>query len=220
MEKEVDVSRQNSLSTYVFKKLREGIISGKYKENEELRELAIGKELGVSRTPVREALRQLELEGLVNIVPNKGAYVIGISSKDIHDIYEMRSLLEGLCVKKAVKVITDEQLAELESILDLSEFYADKGKMDKVLELDNSFHEGIYSAADSKMLKHTLSDFHQYIKAMRKITLADKARVSDSNREHRALLMAMKERDSEKAAELAREHITRTVKNIEAHALW
>jgi len=121
MEKELNASRQNSLSTYVFKKLREGIISGKYKENDELRELAIGNELGVSRTPVREALRQLELEGLVNIVPNKGAYVIGISTKDIHDIYEMRSLLEGLCAKKATKIITDEQISELESILDLSE---------------------------------------------------------------------------------------------------
>lgn len=220
MEKELNASRQNSLSTYVFKKLREGIISGKYKENDELRELAIGNELGVSRTPVREALRQLELEGLVNIVPNKGAYVIGISTKDIHDIYEMRSLLEGLCAKKATKIITEEQLAELESILDLSDFYYEKGKMEKVHELDNSFHEGIYSAADSKMLKHTLSDFHQYIKAMRKTTLGESERVHNSNMEHRALLEAMKERDAEKAAKLAREHIAKAVKNIKAHDLW
>ena len=86
--------------------------------------------------------------------------------------------------------------------------------MEKVHELDNSFHEGIYSAADSKMLRHTLSDFHQYIKAMRKTTLGESERVHNSNMEHRALLEAMKERDAEKASKLAREHIAKAVKNI------
>ena len=76
-----------SLSARVFQKIREDIIAGKYAEHDELREITIGKELGVSRTPVREALRQLELEGLVTIIPNKGAYVSGITPKDVHDIY-------------------------------------------------------------------------------------------------------------------------------------
>lgn len=75
--------QDHSLSGRVFQKIREDILSGKYKENDELRENTIGKELGVSRTPVREALRQLELEGLVTIIPNRGAYVTGISQKDI-----------------------------------------------------------------------------------------------------------------------------------------
>ena len=79
--------QDNSLGSRVFQRLREDILSGKYKEHDELRENTLGKELGVSRTPVREALRQLELEGLVTIIPNKGAYVTGISSKDIRDIY-------------------------------------------------------------------------------------------------------------------------------------
>ncbi len=76
-----------SLSARVFQKIREDIIAGKYAEHDELREITIGKELGVSRTPVREALRQLELEGLVTIIPNKGAYVSGITPKDVNDIY-------------------------------------------------------------------------------------------------------------------------------------
>ena len=76
-----------SLSSRVFQKIRDNILNGTYKEQEELRETTIGKELGVSRTPVREALRQLELEGLVTIIPNKGAYVTGITSKDVKDIY-------------------------------------------------------------------------------------------------------------------------------------
>ena len=92
-----------SLSGRVFHKIREDILSGKYKRDETLKEKTIGDELGVSRTPVREALRQLELEGLVTIIPNKGASVVGISKDDIKDIYEIRARLEGLCAKRAAK---------------------------------------------------------------------------------------------------------------------
>lgn len=81
----------HSLGQRVFHRIREDILAGKYKKNEELKEKTIGEELGVSRTPVREALRQLELEGLVTIIPNKGAYVVGLSVEDIQDIYEIRS---------------------------------------------------------------------------------------------------------------------------------
>ena len=102
-----------SLSSRVFHTIRENILSGKYATDEELKEKNIGEELGVSRTPVREALRQLELEGLVTIIPNKGAYVVGISKKDIQDIYEIRSRLEGLCAKWAADNITKEQLDEV-----------------------------------------------------------------------------------------------------------
>lgn len=94
-EKE-ESSDRYSLRGKVFHQLREDILSGHYKEHEELREMAISEEMGVSRTPVREALRQLELEGLVSIIPNKGAYVTGITRKDVEDIYAIRSLLEGL----------------------------------------------------------------------------------------------------------------------------
>ena len=109
-----------SLGSRVFHMIRENILSGKYERDEELKEKSIGEELGVSRTPVREALRQLELEGLVTIIPNKGAYVVGISQKDIKDIYEIRSRLEGLSAKWAAENITKEQLDELEENIFLS----------------------------------------------------------------------------------------------------
>ena len=96
-----EVTDKYSLRGRVFSRLREDILSGKYEEGEELREVAIGEELGVSRTPVREAFRQLELEGLIRIVPNKGAYVTGISEKDVKDIYMIRSRLEGLAARWA-----------------------------------------------------------------------------------------------------------------------
>lgn len=99
-----------SLSAKVFHSIREDILNGKYQANEELKEKNIGDDLGVSRTPVREALRQLELEGLVHIIPNKGAFVEGVTLQDIKDIYEIRTLLEGLCARWAAERITQEQL--------------------------------------------------------------------------------------------------------------
>ena len=98
-----EVNDKYSLRGRVFSKIREDILSGKYKDNEELREVAIGEELGVSRTPVREAFRQLELEGLIQIVPNKGAYVTGITAKDVEDIYMIRSRLDWLCARWATE---------------------------------------------------------------------------------------------------------------------
>ena len=98
--------QDHSLRGKVFQKVREDILSGVYKEHEELRETVLSKKLGVSRTPVREALRQLELEGLVTMIPNKGAYVTGISPKDVYDIYRIRSVLEGLCARWATEHIT------------------------------------------------------------------------------------------------------------------
>ncbi len=209
-----------SLSRVVFNHIRENILSGEYKEGEELREIALAKEIGVSRTPVREALRQLELEGLVSIVPNKGAYVTGITLKDVKDIYEMRASLEGLCAVKATKNATEETLNELESIVDLSEFYCAKGKIDKVLELDNQFHQNIYEAADSKQLRRTLTDFHHYLERMRKTTLTDIDRALKSNEEHRAIVNAMKENDAQKASSLASLHIANAMKNIANHGYF
>lgn len=204
-----------SLGSRVFHKIREGILSGKYAANEELKEKNIGDELGVSRTPVREALRQLELEGLVSIIPNKGAYVVGLSQKDIRDIYEMRSLLEGLCAKWAAVNVTEEQLNELEENIFLSEFHAGKQNWEQMVELDNRFHEILYLASGSKELKHILTDYHQYVQRVRKVTLAEAKRVWESTEEHKVIVEALKKHDPEKAEEAATIHIRNTVSNMD-----
>ena len=153
-----EVSDKYSLRGRVFSRLREDILSGRYEEYEELREVAIGEEMGVSRTPVREAFRQLELEGLIQIVPNKGAYVTGITEKDVKDIYMIRSLLEGLCARWATEHITEEQMEEMEENVYLAEFHARKGHLEQLAELDNRFHDIMYEACDSKILEHQLKD--------------------------------------------------------------
>jgi DNA-binding GntR family transcriptional regulator len=214
------ISKKSSLSEYVFDTIREAILNGKYKENDLLKENALATELGVSRTPVREALKQLELEGLVLLIPNKGASVIGFSKKDVKDIYEMRALLEGLCVKKAIENINDDIINELFEILDLNSYYLSKGKMDAILELDNKYHQVIYKAANSRMISQTLSDFHHYLERMRKTTLNDIERAQKSHVEHQKIANAIKERNVEEAQRLAIEHINNSMLNIDKHGLW
>ena len=163
--------QEHSLSSRVFQKIRDNILDGTYREHDELRENTIGKELGVSRTPVREALRQLELEGLVTIIPNKGAYVTGITTKDVHDIYTVRSMLEGLCARWATEHISQEQLDELEEIMLLSEFHMKResgNNTDQIAILDGRFHAVLYDACDSRILSHVLKDFHKYVQTARK----------------------------------------------------
>ncbi|MBU9735353.1 GntR family transcriptional regulator [Diplocloster agilis] len=214
-----EVTDKFSLRGRVFHKLREDILSGKYKQNEELREVAIATELGVSRTPVREAIRQLELEGLVNLIPNKGAYVTGITIKDVKDIYVIRSYLEGLCAKWATEFITEQQLGELEENIYLSEFHAEKEHYDQVLELDNRFHQLLYDASGSKILDHVLSDFHHYVQRVRKISIATPERALKSNEEHRKIVEAIRARDEKQAESLANEHIMNTMENISKYGL-
>ncbi len=208
-----------SLRGKVYDRIREDILNGVYKEHEELKEATLGEKMGVSRTPVREALRQLELEGLVEIVPNKGARVTGITKKDIEDIYQIRYLLEGLSARWATEHVTEEQIDKMEETLYLTDFHARKGNFVQVYDLDSQFHELMYEASGSKMLNHILSDFHMYVTRIRKTSLASGTRSKNSTEEHRAILEAIKERNADKAEECAHKHVLSTIKNNQEHGL-
>ncbi|MBR1930956.1 MAG: GntR family transcriptional regulator [Lachnospiraceae bacterium] len=213
-----EVTDKYSLRGRVFHKLREDILIGKYDDYEELKEVAIGEEMGVSRTPVREAFRQLELEGLIQIIPNKGAYVTGITEKDVKDIYMIRSLLEGLCARWATEHITEEQLDEMEENVYLAKFHAEKGHLEQMAELDNRFHEILYEACNSKILEHQLKDFHLYVLRVRKKTLSS-ARGPKSNEEHGQILEAIKSGDADLAEKLANQHIINAYENMMKNGL-
>ena len=203
-----------SLRGRVFQSIREDILSGRYEQNTELKEAAIGAELGVGRTPVREALRQLELEGLVTIIPNRGAYVNMITAKDVQDIYVIRSMLEGLCVRWATEHITQEQLEELDEIILLSEYHMDKGHSDQLTELDGRFHQILYEASKSRILDHVLSDFHKYVQLARRTSVKTEERAIKSIGEHNEILNAIKAKDAEKAGNLATIHIMHVMENL------
>ncbi|MBP3603759.1 MAG: GntR family transcriptional regulator [Lachnospiraceae bacterium] len=215
-----EVTDKYSLRGRVFNRLREDILSGKYKEHEELKEVAIGEELGVSRTPVREAFRQLELEGLIQIVPNKGAYVTGITAKDVKDIYMIRSSLEGMCARLVTENITEEQLEELEENVYLASYHAAKGHMEQMAELDTRFHHILYEACDSKMLQNLLEDFHQYVMRVRRKTLSTKERGIASNEEHKLIMEAIKAKNPDEAERLANMHMNNAFDNIVKNGLY
>ena len=216
-EERMGTNQENSLRGRVFQTMRDNILNGVYQENDELRENTIAAELGVSRTPVREALRQLELEGLVKMIPNKGAFVTGITANDVKDIYAIRSMLEGMCARWATEYITEEQIEDLEEIILLSEYHVKKAKGEKsqqVTELDGKFHEILYNASNSRILNHVLSDFHKYVRMARKASVANPERAEKSIEEHKHILEALKNRDADQAEYWANTHMMNVMKYL------
>lgn len=207
-------NKNSSLRVQVFNRIRQDILSGKYKRGDELTESGLGTSLGVSRTPVREALRQLELEGLVELIPNKGAFVTGISHQDIQDIYEIRSRLEGLCARWAARNATQEQLDEMEEVLYLTEYHLKKEHYEQLSQMDGRFHELMYKASNSRILSNELLGYHQYVQLARKESLRSKERSLRSNEEHQRILDALKARDEDLADRLTTEHIINTIANL------
>lgn len=210
-----DVETQSgSLRSKVFSQLQNDILNGLYQPGESLIETKLSEELGVSRTPIREAIKQLELEGLVQSIPNKGAIVKGISSQDIEDIYTIRMLIEGLAARWATEKITDVELAELKEAIELEEFYTIKNDMSHLLHFDTRFHDIIFKACKSKPLMHTLSTFHHYVQKARNISLSSPGRARLVHEEHKAILQAIMERNAEKAEKLTTEHVRNASLNL------
>lgn len=196
-----------SLRSKIYHRLKNAILDGVYKPGESLIEMKLAKELGVSRTPIREAIRQLELEGLVSSIPNKGVVVEGVTMQDVEDIYDIRKMIEGLAARWAAEKITDEQLKELKDILDLMEFFTDKENVEKFSELDSKFHEIIFKASNSRPLESVLSNFHHFIQRARLVSVKTKGRIACSLEEHRRIYKALAAHDPDAAEKAMTEHV-------------
>lgn len=207
-------SDNSSLRIRVFNAIENAIINEEYKAGDSLNEIKISEKLGVSRTPVREALTRLEIEGLVKTIPNKGAVVVGISEKDIEDIYEIRIRIEGLAAKLCTEKITADELKALEKIADLQEFYLLKNDTEQIWKLDSDFHKIIYDASRSRPLRFMLTNFHNYIKRARDISVQAEGRAEKTVAEHRAILDAIRTHDAKKAETLTAQHIINAEKNL------
>ncbi len=204
----------NSLRNKVYLTIKKRILNGEYAPEYSLVELKLSEEFSVSRTPVREALRQLELDGLVHLIPNKGVFVSEITSKDISDIYEMRMLIEGLGSKWAAKTITEDEKYRLKEILDLCEFYTLKGEYNKVLEYDGHFHDAIFKASKSGPLNQILKQLHEYIQRARRASLSSPGRAEAAFAEHKSIYQAIASGNEELAESLTREHILRAKESL------
>ncbi len=206
--------RTKSLEEQVYLRLEEEILCGIYKRGDTLTETAISKKVGVSRTPVRAALQRLGEEGLIELVPNKCAVVVGVTVDDLIDTYRIRMRLEGLATAMATSRLSEEDKERLEKAMDISEYYMKKQDTEQLKELDTSFHSTIYAASGNRMLYKILTELHRNIRTYRKLSLTMPGRLEASIEEHRDILKAMLEGDSQKADELTSLHIERAMNNM------
>lgn len=199
-----------SLGSKIFILLRDRILNESYKCGDKLNELTLAKELKISRTPIREALKQLELEGLVESIPNKGVYVKGFSPRDIDDMFEIRLSLEELAVSFAIDRMDEVHLAKIKEVFELLEFYTTKGDFDKVNDFNILFHESIYQATQSTYFEQILKDIHYYVSVTSRHSIARPERLESSLVEHRAILEAIIDGDKDEATERIQRHIRKT----------
>lgn len=203
----LNLDNYKPLRDVVFENLRSTILEGKLKSGQRLMEVQLAEQLGVSRTPVREAIRKLELEGLVVMLPRKGAYVANISVKDLMDVLEIRASLEGLGASLAAERRNDEDIKNLEELEVEFEEAVRTQNIDMLLKKDIEFHECIFKAANNKKLEKMINTLWEQVQRFR-ITY-----VSDSNAslslidEHQSILNAIKEGNIADAKKFAIEHI-------------
>lgn len=152
------------LSAGLYTELQTGILSGAMPDGSKLTEQTICKQYNVSRTPVREAFRQLEADGLIENIPNRGAFVTGLTRRDISDLFDLRALFEVQAVEWAIKRMTSEDIEKLSETVEFMEFYTLKDDVDKVLTFNSQFHSIIYAGTGNRMIQKTLAIYQTYLK--------------------------------------------------------
>ena len=202
-----------SLADQVFDHLENDILSGKYRRGEILTESKLSAELGGSRTPIREALRRLEQEHIIE-ESGKGSVVIGINEKDLEDIFMIRKSLECQVAALAAKNRTEEQLKQLREALEFQEFYLNKKDPDQIKLMDSRFHETLYKLSGSTAFYDTLVPLHKKIQKYRRASVANSSRAEASVAEHRKIYEAIEAKNTALAAKYASEHVENAYKHI------
>ncbi len=202
-----------SLADQVFERLEGEILTGKYQRGEILTEMRLVADLGVSRTPVRESLRRLEQEHIIEI-STKGIVVLGVTEQDLEDIFAIRMKIEGLASYNTALRITEEELAELKETLELQEFYVTKQDPERIKVMDSKFHQLIYRFCGSTVLYDTLMPLHKKVQKYRKASVENNSRALQSAKEHRAIYEAIAAHNAELAQEYTTAHITNAANHI------
>ncbi len=197
------------ISTSLLAKLQRDILTGVLKPGMKLTEQDLCKQYNVSRTPIREALRQLEADGLVENILNRGSFVIGMSDQDYSDMFDMRRAYEVQAVEWAIERITEEEMERLEETFEFMEFYTSRNDIEKMLVINTEFHQVIYEASHNRMLQKQLSSYQNYLKYKGKESVYNEDYLTTVLEEHRMIFKAFKDKDP-KAGALAMEiHIDR-----------
>lgn len=205
--------RSTSLADQVFARLENDIILGVYPRGELLTELRLVEQLGVSRTPIREALRRLEQERLIED-SGKGSVVLGITEEDLIDIMNIRQHIEGLASYYAAMNITDSGLAELAHIVDLQDFYYSKRDYEHLRQIDDNFHDLICALSKRTVISDTLVPLHRKTRRYRKASIENEQRLAHMIEEHRGIYNAIKAGDAKLAEALTAQHIENAKNNM------
>lgn len=205
--------RTTSLADQIFEKLENDIIHGVYPRGEIITELRLVEQLGVSRTPIREALRRLEQEHLIEDT-GKGSLVLGITEENLIDIMDIRIHVEPMASYYAARNITPEGIAELAHIIDLQDFYCSKHDVEYMLREDEGFHDAICTLCKRSVIIDTLLPLHRKTRKHRKISVDDHSRQKSSLEEHRQIFNAIKAGDADLAASLTAKHIEKAKNNM------
>lgn len=195
------------LRDVVFNTLREAILKGELKPGERLMELQLASKLGVSRTPIREAIRMLEQEGLAVTMPRKGAEVAKMTLKDMEDVLEVREALDELAAKIACTKINDEQLAKLKAIGNEFKSSLASGDVKKIAEQDVKFHDAIYEATENSKLITLLNNIREQMYRYRVEYLKDSKNYPVLISEHDAMVSALEARDKEMISQAMHMHV-------------
>ena len=195
------------LRDVVCEALRAAIQSGELPPGERLMEIPLAEELGVSRTPIREAIRKLEQEGFVVMIPRRGTYVADITLKDINQVFEIRSSLEELAASLASERITPDELEELERHLVSINDYMESRDFDKIVAADIAFHEVLYSASRNDRLIEIIHNLREQTFRFRSVSMNQPGRLAKTWEEHRLLVEALADHNPQQARRIARIHM-------------
>ena len=204
----LDMNNCLPLRDVVFQTLRQAILKGDLKPGERLLEVHLAERLGVSRTPIREAIRKLELEGLVLMIPRKGAEVARISQKSLQDVLEVRRALEELAVEIACARIREDGLKALRQINAQFVVMTEHGDVQRITELDVEFHNQIYAATDNEKLQQLINNLQEQMYRYRMEYIKDREKWPVIVKEHKAIIDALAARDAEEAKRAIRTHIS------------
>lgn len=195
------------LREVIFNNIREAIILGELKPGERLMEVQLAEKMGVSRTPIREAIRKLELEGLVVMVPRKGAHVADLTKKDIIDVLEVRAVLDGLATQLAAERISDSEIKELNKITEQFSACVEKNNLQGIIKKDIEFHDLIYKASRNEKLYQINNNVQEMIYRFRVIYLKNYNPFRDVSKEHSRIVEAITEHNPAEAQKWAVMHI-------------
>jgi len=208
------VDSYQPLRDVIFETLRKAIVSGDIKPGERLMEVSLADQMGVSRTPVREAIRRLEAEGLVTMIPRKGTHVSELSVKDIMDVLEVRTVLDKLATDLAAKRMQPAQLKSLESVHKQYISCVEKENMEGAVKKDVEFHDIIYSASGNPRLVAVAGSLREHIYRFRVIYMSGSLIAENVLNEHEEILTALKEAQNNIASNLAEKHIRNQMETI------